>query len=122
MPSRTRHPLFARFYPRVNAYADAHGGLEHRRELLMDTSGRFLEIGVGPGANFRHYPKAVQHVLAVEPEPRLRRLAEQAATTATVPVEVHDGRTEQLSADDESDWPLRTIVRGTWMTDLKVFR
>ncbi|UGY91288.1 class I SAM-dependent methyltransferase [Streptomyces gobiensis] len=104
-PSRqpqVRHPLFARIYPRINAFAEAHGALEHRRELLADAAGRIVEIGAGTGANFRRYPPQVEQVIAVEPEPRLRELAERAAAVASVPVEVRAGRAEELPVPDGS--------------------
>ncbi|MEU1283590.1 class I SAM-dependent methyltransferase [Kitasatospora sp. NPDC005856] len=97
------HPVFARIYPRINASAEAHGGLEHRRELLADATGRIVEVGAGTGANFRHYPPGVERVIAVEPEPRLRELARQAAPDAPVPVEVsRSGRAEELPVPDGS--------------------
>ncbi|MEV5414491.1 class I SAM-dependent methyltransferase [Thermopolyspora sp. NPDC052614] len=96
------HPLFARLYPRSAEYEDAHGGLEHRRELLAEVGGRVLEIGAGHGANFRHYPPAVRQVIAIEPEPQLRRLAERAAADAPVPVEVRAGYAERLPLADGS--------------------
>ncbi|MET9913835.1 class I SAM-dependent methyltransferase [Streptomyces sp. NPDC006476] len=97
-----KNPLFARIYPRINAFAEVHGGLEHRRELLADATGQIVEIGAGNGANFRHYQPAVQQVIAVEPEPRLRALAERAAAESPVPVEVRAGRAEKLPVPDAS--------------------
>ncbi|WP_248958228.1 class I SAM-dependent methyltransferase [Sphaerisporangium perillae] len=97
-----RHPLFARLYPRVSDYEDAHGALEHRRELLATAGGRVLEIGAGHGANFRHYPPTVRQVIAIEPEPQLRLLAEGAAAHAPVPVEVRAGHAEHLPLPDNS--------------------
>lgn len=102
MTARVSHPLFARIYPRIDAFAEAHGGLEHRKELLEGVQGRVLEIGAGTGANFRHYPPQVERVIAVEPEPRLRALAEQAAAGAPVPVEVVDALAEKLPVGDGS--------------------
>ncbi|MFD8382368.1 class I SAM-dependent methyltransferase [Streptomyces sp. NPDC059679] len=102
MARTVSHPLFARVYPRINAFAEAHGSLEHRTELLRGTRGRAVEIGAGAGANFRHYPSAVQQVIAVEPEPRLRALAEKAAAEAAAPVEVLPGRAEALPVEDAS--------------------
>lgn len=99
---RVSNPLFARIYPRINAYAEAHGALEHRRELLAHTSGTILEVGAGTGANFSHYPQQVRHVIAVEPEPRLRAIAERAATQAAVPVEVREGEAGALPVPDGS--------------------
>lgn len=96
------HPRFARLYPRSAEYEDAHGGLEHRRELLAEVGGRVLEIGAGHGANFRHYPPAVRQVVAIEPEPQLRQMAGRAAAGASVPIEVEEGRAEDLPLPDNS--------------------
>lgn len=57
---QTRHPLFARVYPRINAFAEAHGAPAHRRELLAEATGLVVETGAGTGANFR----PVAHPLA----------------------------------------------------------
>ncbi|ARF53311.1 class I SAM-dependent methyltransferase [Streptomyces gilvosporeus] len=102
MAKTMSHPLFARLYPRINAFAEAHGSLEHRRELLEGARGRVVEIGAGTGANFRHYGPGVVQVIAVEPEPRLRALAERAAEAASVPVDVLPGWAEELPVEDHS--------------------
>ncbi|MDV5144204.1 class I SAM-dependent methyltransferase [Streptomyces sp. SBC-4] len=98
---RVHHPLFARFYARVSVSADARGGLAALRgELLSGLTGRVVEIGAGNGLNFAYYPAGVSEVVAVEPEPQLRRLAEEAARRATVPVTVRPGTAEALPAED----------------------
>ncbi|MFI9004446.1 class I SAM-dependent methyltransferase [Streptomyces sp. NPDC053541] len=92
------HPLFARVYARVAGPAlDRAGAVEHRRRLLAGLVGEVVEIGAGNGLNFPHYPPGVRRVLAVEPEPRLRALAVEAARTAPVPVEVTAGVAEDLA-------------------------
>ncbi|EGX61076.1 MULTISPECIES: class I SAM-dependent methyltransferase [Streptomyces] len=93
---KVRHPFFARVYPRINAFAEAHGSLDHRKELLAGTEGCVVEVGAGTGANFPHYPATVDKVIAVEPEPRLHKLALQAAAGSATPVEVRAGRAEEL--------------------------
>ncbi|CAM5412379.1 class I SAM-dependent methyltransferase [Streptomyces narbonensis] len=81
--------------------ADARGGIAAlREELLSGLTGRVVEIGAGNGLNFAHYPAGVTEVVAVEPEPRLRRLAEEAARRAPVPVSVLPGTAEALPAED----------------------
>jgi ubiquinone/menaquinone biosynthesis C-methylase UbiE len=83
-------------YPRCAARADARGASEHRRRLVAGLSGRVIEVGAGHGANFAHYPAGVSEVVAVEPEPTLRALAEEAARSPPVRVSVHPGTAEEL--------------------------
>src|SRR5215211_3173860 len=106
MPMRTlaqqrpvHHPLFARVYARVGHLLDAEIA-DHRRRLLAGLTGQVLEVGAGNGLNFPHYPVTVTEVLAVEPEPYLRRLALAAARQAPVPIRVVDGTAEALPAPD----------------------
>jgi ubiquinone/menaquinone biosynthesis C-methylase UbiE len=76
------------------------GSAGERSELLAGLSGRVLEVGAGDGRNFAHYPRGVAEVLAVEPEPYLRRLASRAAREAHVQITVVDGTAESLPHDD----------------------
>jgi ubiquinone/menaquinone biosynthesis C-methylase UbiE len=96
----TSHPVFAHLYGRLAPAAEKAGAAEHRHELMAGLAGRVIEVGAGSGLCFAHYPTNVTGVVAVEPEPHLRRLAEQAARTAPVPVRVVDGTAERLPADD----------------------
>ena len=91
-----RHPIFARVFARAGPAMDAQGALEHRRALLAGLAGRVLEVGAGNGLNFAHYPPAVTELIAVEPEPYLRVLAETAAQQAAVPIRVVDGTADAL--------------------------
>jgi ubiquinone/menaquinone biosynthesis C-methylase UbiE len=102
----TRRPVFSRLYPAMARAMDRAGMSERRHELLAGLSGRVLEVGAGDGATFAGYPASVERVLAIEPEPRLRALAERAAQVSEagggVPVEVSAGIAEQLPAPDHS--------------------
>ena len=100
--SRHSHPVFARFYAAVGPAMEQAGAAELRSRLLTGLSGRVIEVGAGDGMNFTHYPPEVTSVLAVEPEPYLRRLAEGKAAKAPVRVEVVDGIAEQIPAADGS--------------------
>ncbi|MYQ44742.1 methyltransferase domain-containing protein [Streptomyces sp. SID4985] len=102
-PGGVHHPLFARCYAHLSESADTRLGLAALRErLLAGLSGRVIEIGAGNGLNFARYPAAVSEVVAIEPEPLLRRLALQAALRADVPVDVVPGTAEALPVKSES--------------------
>jgi ubiquinone/menaquinone biosynthesis C-methylase UbiE len=108
---RTCHPLFARFYARVSPAMDAGGIAARRQQLLAGLTGTVIEIGAGNGLNFAHYPAGVTRVLAVEPDPFLRRIAHDNAVSAPVPVEVTDGVAEELPAGDATfDAAVATFV------------
>ena len=94
------HPVFARLYERMAPSLEQAGGAAHRDELLADLHGRVIEVGAGSGLCFAHYPNTVSEVVAVEPEPSLRRAAQSAAQSVETAIAVVDGRAEQLPADD----------------------
>ena len=95
------HPLFARIYARLGAKAEENGQADHRRELLSGLAGRVIEVGAGHGLNFPHYPETVAEVVAVEPEPHLRRLASKAIEKARTQVVVVDGVADAIPAGNE---------------------
>jgi SAM-dependent methyltransferase len=97
-----KHPLFARGYAWLAKKEDKAGGIDNRRELLEGLTGRVVEVGSGVGSNFPHYPATVTEVIAVEPEPYLRRRSQEAAAHAPVPVRVVDGLADALPLEDES--------------------
>jgi ubiquinone/menaquinone biosynthesis C-methylase UbiE len=105
------HPRFARMYPKMAARAERRGATDHRRRLLDGLSGRVVEVGVGNGLNFAHYPDTVTEVIAIEPEPTLRAAAEDAATQASVPVTVQAGAADALPlGDGEVDAAVASLV------------
>jgi ubiquinone/menaquinone biosynthesis C-methylase UbiE len=95
-----QHPRFARMYERISRESERRGTAAHRDRALAGLAGRVIEIGAGNGLNFAHYPNTVTEVLAVEPEDRLRALAEQAATHAPVPVRVVPAHADALPTED----------------------
>lgn len=98
-PSRCahQHPVFARVWSHISGKV---GSDRQRSELLAGLRGRVLEVGAGDGRNFAHYPPGVSEVLAVEPEPYLRRLASGAASAAPISVTVVDGTAELMPHED----------------------
>jgi SAM-dependent methyltransferase len=99
---KVHHPIISRLYVGQAKRADELGLGARRRDLLSTLSGRVVEIGAGTGANFAYYPAHVEVVVAYEPEPYLRTIAETAAADATVPVQVLDAPAERLPVEDES--------------------
>ncbi|HET6547031.1 MAG TPA: class I SAM-dependent methyltransferase [Solirubrobacter sp.] len=93
------NPVFARLFDRFGAKDKGRGEDELRRELVSGLSGRVVEVGPGNGINFEHYPATVEELVAVEPEPYLRRRAEQTARSVEIAVRVLDGTAAALPLD-----------------------
>jgi len=97
-----RNPFFARLYHHVLRRVEGPGVIRCRQEALQGLTGTVLEVGAGDGANFRHYPDSVQEILAIEPEPYLRRHAMEAAAEAAADVRVVAGDGDHLPAADNT--------------------
>jgi SAM-dependent methyltransferase len=99
---KVRHPIISRLYVGQAKKADELGLAVRRRQLLSSLSGRVIEVGAGLGTNFAYYPPDVEEVVAIEPEPYLRNLAERAAKDAQVRITVLDAPAEALPVEDDS--------------------
>jgi ubiquinone/menaquinone biosynthesis C-methylase UbiE len=104
------NPIFARFFDRFAAKDKGRGEADLRRELLAGLRGRVVEVGPGNGINFEHYPHSVSELVAVEPEPYLRRAAEDTARLNELNVRVVDGVAQHLPAAD--GWADAVVVAG----------
>lgn len=107
--SRINHPFFARMWKVLSAHEPEYLR-QLRRENLAGLSGRVLEVGAGTGSNFVHYPRTVEEVIAVEPEPRLNPIAHRTAATAPVPVTVRDCAIEDLEPGAPFDAVVCSLV------------
>jgi ubiquinone/menaquinone biosynthesis C-methylase UbiE len=111
--ANVHHPIFARMFSRLVRLMEPEVG-PRRSELVAGLSGSVVEVGAGSGANFGHYPPTVEQVVAVEPEPYLRGLAERAAHTAPVSVTVRDGLAGSLPlASSSCDAAVASLVLCT---------
>jgi SAM-dependent methyltransferase len=82
------------------AATEARGLAVRRRRLVGSASGQVLELGAGTGLNVRHYrPDQVQSVVALEPDPAMRKRLLWRAQMSTVPFEA---RSEAI---DDADLP-----------------
>jgi ubiquinone/menaquinone biosynthesis C-methylase UbiE len=95
------HPLFAHVYAHLSGRMERELG-RYREELVGDLPGRVLEIGAGDGMNFAHYGPATDEVVAVEPEPYLRKKAAPRAAAAIPEISVVEGTAEALPFEDDS--------------------
>jgi ubiquinone/menaquinone biosynthesis C-methylase UbiE len=96
------NPIFARLFDRFAGKDKGRGEDALRRELLAGLSGRVVEVGPGNGINFEHFPATVDELVAVEPEPYMRRAAEATADTVPIDVSVLAGTAEDLPLESES--------------------
>jgi ubiquinone/menaquinone biosynthesis C-methylase UbiE len=96
-----REQIFAGLYDRIGAGWEEKYGTELRRELLADARGRVLEIGVGTGLSFAHYP-AVDELVGVEPSGPMLRRARHRALIAHRDVTLVQAPAENLPFEDDS--------------------
>jgi ubiquinone/menaquinone biosynthesis C-methylase UbiE len=96
------NPVFARLFDRFAAKDKGRGEDELRRELVSGLAGRVVEVGPGNGINFEHYPATVDELVAVEPEPYLRRRAAETAGSVALAVRVLDGTASALPLETGS--------------------
>ncbi len=74
-----------------------------RRRIVPLAQGNVLEIGVGPGVNFVHYPQSkVNKVYALEPNPGMLRRAGEQRLRTEVPIEFLDLPGERIPLPDAS--------------------
>jgi ubiquinone/menaquinone biosynthesis C-methylase UbiE len=100
--TEVNNPIFARLFDRFAAKDKGRGEDALRRELLAGLTGRVIEVGPGNGINFEHVPETVDELIAVEPEPYLRRAAERIAADLPLTIRVVGGTAEDLPAEDGS--------------------
>lgn len=84
-----------------------------RQRVVPWATGDVLEVGCGTGANFPFY-RDVRSVTAIEPDPHMRKRAEQVATEGAVPVTLLDASGERLPFEGERfDTVVATFVLCT---------
>jgi ubiquinone/menaquinone biosynthesis C-methylase UbiE len=96
-----RERIFAALYDPLGAHWEKEHGAELRRKLVAEAGGRVLEVGVGTGQSFVHYPQ-VDELVGIEPsEPMLRRARSRGAATGRE-VTLVQAPAEQLPFEAES--------------------
>ncbi|MFO7690092.1 MAG: class I SAM-dependent methyltransferase [Cryobacterium sp.] len=97
-----RGARFGKAFALIGPRMDARGAATHRRDLVASATGVVVEVGAGYGATFPFYPRAVQRVLALEPDATLHSIAGIAALDAPVTITVRQGVAEAIPAADSS--------------------
>jgi ubiquinone/menaquinone biosynthesis C-methylase UbiE len=95
-------PLRARWYGVLSRRAERGELGKRRRALLAQASGRVLDLGVGTGESFQHFPPAVSDVVALDPDPVMLRQARRRVVDAAMPVRLLRGVGERLPCADET--------------------
>jgi ubiquinone/menaquinone biosynthesis C-methylase UbiE len=84
---------------------------KHRSDLLADVGGEVLEIGFGTGLNVAHYPRHVGHIVTVDPNPGMTRLARRRIVESGIAVNQQASGAEGLPFEGGTF----DCVVSTWM-------
>jgi len=104
------HRWFAAAYDVINQWGEATVLGRFRPWIAGQATGRALEIGVGTGAKFPYY-RAVEKIVAIEPDPFMLERARKRAAKLGLDVEFHQGPAEALPfADASFDTVVATLV------------
>jgi ubiquinone/menaquinone biosynthesis C-methylase UbiE len=82
----------------------------YRGRVVPAAEGRVLEIGIGSGLNLPFYTRKADHVIGLDPSPRLLSMARQVARPSVGAVEFVEGSAEAIPLADRS---VDTVVT-TW--------
>jgi ubiquinone/menaquinone biosynthesis C-methylase UbiE len=82
----------------------------YRGRIIPSADGRVLEIGIGSGLNLPFYSRNVEHVIGLEPSPRLLAMARRVEQAGCGSIELIEGSAEAIPLKDAS---VDTVVT-TW--------
>ena len=92
-----------RVLPGLWRYSERIGALDATRQRVVEcAAGHVLEIGVGVGSTFFHYPGTIVSLTTVDPNPACNARLRQRLRHLAFPVDVRLGRGERLPVRDAS--------------------
>ena len=114
MSNKRGHKWFAAFYERL-VRMESKAEREARKRLLSTASGRVLEIGCGPGANFEYYPwEQITQFVTIEPDPYMLERGKKTAARLGRDVDLRESGAEDLPFPDDSfDTVIASLVLCT---------
>jgi ubiquinone/menaquinone biosynthesis C-methylase UbiE len=74
----------------------------YRRRVVPIAKGRVLEIGVGSGLNLPLYSPNVQHLISLDPSPKLLAMARRTTRPALQHIEFVEGSAEAIRLENAS--------------------
>ena len=106
------HPITAAVYDRLVESTERTFLAALRARLLGSAQGKVLEVGAGTGRNFPHYSSsAINEIIAVEPDPYMRRRAEARVAAVGTTITLTAGTAESLPVSNQSiDTIVSTLV------------
>jgi len=107
------HPIRGRINAWFLSFADDAMHEEYgdrKASMLGHVPDTVVELGPGPGANFRYYPRGTR-VIAVEPNPMMHRRMNAQARRHGIRIELRISGAEQMEVDSAStDLVVSTLV------------
>lgn len=98
---REGYDAFSGRYDQAMAFLERAFLRRCRERMLSRAYGRVLDVGVGTGLNFPHYPSGVQ-VTAIDLSPRMLEVAAQRAQAMALSVNLHVMDVQALDLPDDS--------------------
>ncbi|RLM34548.1 class I SAM-dependent methyltransferase [Haloarcula sp. Atlit-120R] len=96
-------PLFAAIYDPVTALVERTLLRPHREYLVANMDGTVLDLGAGTGAMFPYFDRIATDSTAfhaIEPDPHMRRQAEEKANALATPIRIESAPAEALPYDE----------------------
>jgi SAM-dependent methyltransferase len=82
----------------------------YRSRVVLAADGRVLEIGIGSGLNLPFYSRNVEHLIGLDPSPKLLSMVRRNLRPGTPSVELIEGSAEAIPLENNS---VDTVVT-TW--------
>ncbi|AXH99532.1 class I SAM-dependent methyltransferase [Sporosarcina sp. PTS2304] len=114
--------IFPQIYDLAMRPFEATSFKKVRNELVRSATGKVLEVGSGTGINFPFYEQA-QCVVAIEPNPKMNKLAVKRGRNSHVRIILHEASAESLPFDDNTfDTVIATLVFCTIPNPLRALQ